>query len=248
MRRSLDPAEINAIFNDPEVFRWIKLPGLEKIDATDLVFELRNYFLIANGGCLAFIYQEPGVYEVHNNFLKEFRGRNALRESMAAIYWMFTHTDCMTLLTKVPEFNKGAEVMSRAVGGTKDFERKNTWPTDDGSVDVSYWSLKYEEWVKRTPSLMGVGREFHDSLEVQLARHGVTENHPDEDCHDLYVGACVETIRGGQPDKAVALYNRWAKFAGYETISLVSRDPIIIDISSAILLLEDKTFRIMKCR
>ena len=241
MRRSFDPVEVNAILNDPEVFKWIKLTE-EKIDATDLVFELRNHFLIAHGGVLAFIFQEPGVYEVHNNFLKEHRGRNAFKETFAAIKWMFTRTDCMILHTKVPAFNKAAGLLALAVGGVKDFVRCGVW---NGS-DVSYWSLKYADWLKKTPSLIESGRTFHKDLDVQLLDHGVTDNHPDEDCHDLYVGACIETIRY-QPEKAVTLYNRFARFAGYEPISLVSKDPLIIDIRSAILLVEDN-FRILKCR
>jgi hypothetical protein len=249
MRRTFDPVEVNAILNDPEVFKWIKLPGLEKIDATDLIFELRNYFLITNGGVIAFIYQEPGVYEAHNNFLKPFRGRNAFKESIEAVRWMFTHTDCMILHTKVPEFNKGAEIMARAVGGTCDFERKGTWPTDNGPVDVSYWSLKYEDWLKKTPSLMNAGREFHKHLDAERDRMGAPDDsHPDEDCHDLYVGACVETIKGGQPEKAVILYNRFARFSGYEPISLFSKEPLIVDIASSLLLVEDQSFRILKCR
>lgn len=243
MRRSFDPVEVNAILNDPEVFKWIKLTE-EKIDATDLVFELRNHFLIAQGGVLAFIFQEPGVYEVHNNFLKECRGRNAFKETLAALKWMFTRTDCMILQTKVPSFNKGAGLLARAVGGVKDFERKGAW---DGA-DVSYWTLKYEDWLKKTPQLMTDGALFHRLLDDERARLGAApDKHPDEDCHDLHVGACVETIRY-QPEKAVTLYNRWAKFAGYEPISLVSKDPLIIDIASAILLIENNTFRIMKCR
>jgi hypothetical protein len=162
---------------------------------------------------------------------------------------MFTHTDCMILQTRVPAFNKGAAVMARAVGGTLDFERKGAWATDSGPVDVSYWSLKYEDWLKKTPSLMDAGREFHKLLDAERERVGAPDDsHPDEDCHDLYVGACVEMIRGGQPEKAIILYNRWARFAGYEPVSIASRDPLIIDIKSAALLVEDGTFRMHKCR
>jgi hypothetical protein len=155
----------------------------------------------------------------------------------------------MILHTKVPEFNRAAEVMARAVGGVCDFERKDVWPTDEGAVDISYWSLKYEDWLKKTPSLMESGRAFHKHLDDERKRLGAPDDsHPDEDCHDLYVGACVETIKGGQPEKAVILYNRWARFAGYAPISLISKDPLIVDIASSTLLVENQTFRILKCR
>lgn len=249
IRRTFDPSEVNAILNDPEVFKWIKLPGIDKIDVSDLIFELRNYFLIANGGCLVFSQQEPGVYEVHTNFLSDHRGSNAIRQSLAAYRWMFTHTDCMILQTKVPAFNKAADMFCKIVGASKDFERKGTWPSEDGPMDMSYWSLKYEDWLRKTPSLMRSGREFHDRLDAERLRRGVTEkNHPDEDCHDLYVGACAEMIYGGHPEKAVTLYNRWARFSGYGLISMPSRNPLMIDIASSILLIEDRTFTVIKCQ
>jgi hypothetical protein len=249
IRRTFDPLEVNAILNDPEVFKWIKLPGIDKIDISEQILELRNHFLIVRGGCVVFSQQEPGVYEVHTNFLADYRGSNAIRQSLAAYRWMFTRTDCMILQTKVPASNRAAEMFCRVVGATRDFERKAVWPSDDGPVDISYWTLSYEDWIRKTPSLMKSGKEFHERFDQERARFGLTEeNHPDEDCHDRYVGACAEMIYGGQPEKAVALYNRWARFAGYGLISVLSRNPLIIDISSAALLIEDRNFTVIKCQ
>jgi hypothetical protein len=74
------------------------------------------------------------------------------------------------------------------------------------------------------------------------------ENHPQDDAHDRYVGACVETIYGGQPEKAVILYNRWARFAGYQPIALVSKSPLLIDIGTAILQVINESFQVVQCR
>ncbi len=249
IRRTFDPVEVNAILNDPEVFKWIKTPALKTVDISDLVLNFHNIFLMVQGGCIIFFHQEPGVYEVHTNFLADWRGSNAVRQSVAAYRWMFTRTDCMILQTKVPAFNKAAELFCRIVGATKDFERKAVWPTESGPVDMSYWTLKYEDWVRKAFSLMKVGKEFHDHLDIELARHGTKqESHPDEDCHDLHVGACVEMIYGGQPEKAVILYNRWARFAGYAPITIESLKPLMINIASAILHIEDRKFTVVKCQ
>lgn len=246
IRRTFNPVEVNEILNDPEVYKWIKIPSIKKLDIYDLIFDFRNVFLMAPGGCIIFFHQEPGIYEVHTNFLKDWRGSNAVRQSVAAYRWMFMQTDCMILQTKVPAFNKAAEMFCRIVGATKDFERKAIWPTENGPVDMSYWTLKYEDWIRKAFSLMKVGREFHDRLDVELAGTK-QESHPDEDCHDLHVGSCVEMIYSGQPEKAVVLYNRWAKFAGYAPISIVSLKPLMIDIASSILQIEDRKFTVIKC-
>ena len=250
IRRSYDAAEINVILNDPSVFDAIKLPGMTEFDVTPILADPNNVLLMAEGGGIIFGQFEPGIYSVHTSFLAEHRGRNAIRASLDAYRWMFTHTDCMILQTTVPAFNKAAEKICKIVGAIREFDRKSVWQTDTGPVDMSYWSMKYEDWLRQTPTLMESGRAFHRRLDEEMARHGVTEeNHPDEDCHDLYVGVCVETVYAGQPEKAIALYNRFAKFSGYAPIALVSKSPLLIDIGTAILQITNEQFKVIKaCR
>jgi hypothetical protein len=247
--RSFDAADINAVFNDPSVFPLISIPGIETIDAAPLVADQRNVLLMAQGGGILFCWQEPGIYEVHTAFLEAHRGKHAIRSSLAAYRWMFTHTDCMTLLTRVPAFNTAAAGMCKIVGATKEFERKGVWPTPDGKVDMSFWSLRYDDWVRKTPSLMKSGDRFHKRLVEEKLRLGKTEPlHADDECHDLHVGACAETMYGGKLEKAVILYNRWARFAGYGLISLVAHEPPIIDIGDAVLQITGDTFKALVCR
>ena len=250
IRRSFDAAEINSILNSPEVFEAIKLPGMKtEFDVSGVLSNPVNVLLMGDGGGIIFAQQEPGIYEVHTSFLAAHRGRNAIRASLDAYRWMFVHTDCMILQTKVPAFNKGAEKFCKIVGATREFDRKDVWLTDNGPVDMSYWSMKYEDWLRQTPTLMESGRAFHKRLDEEMARHGVTEeSHPDEDCHDLYVGVCAETIYAGQPEKAVVLYNRFARFSGYAPISLISKSPLLIDISSAVLQITNDSFKVIKCQ
>jgi hypothetical protein len=176
---------------------------------------------------------------------------HALAVSLAAYRWMFTHTDCMTLLTRVPAFNKAAAWFCAVVGATKEFERKAVWPTKDGKVDMSFWALRYDDWVRKTPELIESGKAFHVKLDSEFARHGVERNdaHEDDEAHDRYVGVCAETVYGGEPDKAIILYNRWANFAGYKMISKVARNPLILDIGDAVLqVLDGNTFKVLKAR
>lgn len=247
IHRSFDAGEINPILNSPEILPFIALPGMETLDVTELLKDPGNVLLMAEGGGIVFCHHDPGTYEVHTTFLPEHRGRNAIRASLEAYRWMFTRTDCMALLTRVPALNPAAEKFCKIVGATKEFERKAVWPTKDGPVDMSFWSLRYDDWVRKTPALIESGKQFHVRLLEEKARHGVSEEqHADEDCHDRYVGICAEMIYGGQPEKAVILYNRWSKFAGYAPISIVSLKPLMINIASAILHIEDRKFTVVK--
>lgn len=247
--RSFDAGEINQILNDPSVGPLLSVPGIETFDVTAIVADPCNVVLMADGGGVLFCWHEPGFYEVHTAFLKAARGRHAIQASLAAYRYMFTQTDCVTLWTRVPATNPAAERFCQIVGATKEFDRHAVWPTADGAVDMSFWSLRYDDWVRKTPSLMVSGRRFHERLMEERARHGHQEAlHVDEDCHDLHVGACAEMVYGGQLDKAVILYNRWAKFSGYGQIQLIARNPPMIDIGDALLQITGDTFKVIKCQ
>lgn len=231
------------------MFPLISLPGQESLDAAGLVADQRNVLLMVEGGGFILVWHEPAVYEIHSNFLKGYRGAYALQCCLAAVRWMFTHTDCMWLLTQVPKFNVAARRAAAFSGATLEFERNAAWPTNDGSVPVSYWSLRYDDWVRQTPGLADAGHWFHEHIEAEFVRHGVVRvAHPDEECHDRQAGACIEMIRGGQSEKAVILYNRWARFAGYHPIALVARDPLIIDIGDAVIQVTGDDFKALVCR
>lgn len=251
MHRSFDAEAANLIINDPEVFATIAKPGLERLDVTEFVRDPGNVLMMAEGGAILFAHDiEPGFYEVHTNFLPGFRGAHAIEASLAAYRWMFTHTDCMMIRTRVPAPNRPAAMAARAAGFVPRFVRAQVWPAADGPVDLRYYELAYADWVSRARGeLVAAGVAFHHRLDEERARHGVTApGHADDPAHDLYVGAAIETVYGGQPEKAVILYNRWARFAGYCQIALVARSPLIIDIGDAVLLIEDGTFKVVSCR
>ena len=231
------------------------MEGLETIDIAPLIADQRNVLLMADHGAVLCCWLAVGTYEVHTNFVKANRnysgpGTYVLNASRAAYRWMFTNTDCVTLLTRIPANNRAATMFSPLAGWTKEFERKACWPSvSDGVVDMTFCALRYDDWVRKTPELMFSGRKFHDRITEEFERHGKRdEQHADEDCHDLHVGACAEMIYGGQLEKGVILYNRWASFAGYGQIRLVSKTPAVIDIGNALIQITGDTFKVVVVR
>lgn len=231
------------------MFPLVAIPEVEAIDVTPFVQDPRNVLIMAGGGGALFIQDEPGIYEVHTSFLPGFRGAHAIAASHLAYRWMFTHTDCMSILTKVPAFNRAAAYAARKVGFEPRFERAKVWPAPSGDhVDLKHYEFSYQRWIDRDAAfLMEAGQQFHAHLDHERERHGFTgEQHPDEACHDLYVGACVEAVYGGQPEKAVILYNRWARFAGYGQIAMIAKNPLMIDIGTALLQIVERSFKAIK--
>jgi hypothetical protein len=251
-----DAAAINRILNDPAVYPLISVPGQQPFEVSALLADPRNVFLRANGGaiiCIPDLEPTSGIYEIHMNFLPDYRGRNAIEAAIDACGWMFTHTFCMTLVTRVPRFNRAADQAARAVGGRLWFERKAAWPTVEGdAADLKFYTLTLQDWATRYPAaLIAAGHAFHERLEHEYERHGFVHTpHPADDDHDAAVGLAAEMIYGGEPEKALILYNRWARLAGYGQASLISRNPLVIDLNEALLqvLPWDRTFKVIKIR
>jgi hypothetical protein len=55
-------------------------------------------------------------------------------------------------------------------------------------------------------------------------------------------------IRRGLIDKGIALYNRWARLAGYETIALIAVNPPVIDIRDALIAVKGEDMEVLLCR
>src|SRR6185312_3634705 len=134
--REMDGTKFGQVLNHPDVFPLISVPGDEAFDATHIADDPRNVLLMSEGGGIFFHQMEPGIYECHTSFLPRFRGRFALKVSRACRKWMFTHTDCMSIVTKVPAFNRAAALAVRMVGFRREFVCKNAWPTAGGKVDL----------------------------------------------------------------------------------------------------------------
>lgn len=228
----------------------IAAPGVEHIDISPLLLDARNVLLMTEGGGLFFNWLAPGMYELHNSFLPKYRGRWSFEAALEAARWMFTRSDCLAIVQRVPAISRVMRWSARALGATLEFERKAIWPAKDGLVDVGFWSLRYDDWLRQTPNIAKAGREFHARLDAELKRHGVARASADEECRDIAIGAMYETIRGGHAEKAVALYNGRALFGGFETASLIAKtDATIIEYAGAVIqFLEDGSLKVITCR
>lgn len=114
--RLTDPSIPNRIANIPEVARTL-CPGGEEMDFdfSDAVSHPQNVFLYDDGGCAAFIWCAPRIYECHLMFDPASRGRTALDASRRMRDFMMDgHAD---MLWGQPALaNKQARWLIRQVG------------------------------------------------------------------------------------------------------------------------------------
>jgi hypothetical protein len=241
MRLSRDASEFQRIANDPSVLPFIVQKGAGEIDLAAFFETPQNLGFLFHDCAFLVHCLEPGVYEVHSMALPHVRGRYVYEAATVAIRFMFFATDAMELLTRVVDGNLAATALTRKVRFAPEFTRAGTWLSEDGPKDVQFYAMRYPEWIKHQDWLMARGEEFHAML-------GDEVDHGPDPAHDLYVGAAFEMVLSGQPDKGCILYNRWARFAGYETVDIVSRDPLTIDIKSHVITLDGDRIGVKSCR
>ena len=248
--RTFDAAAVNAIVNHPAVLPYVSLPGQDSLDVTDIVADQRNIVLACDGGALIGIQLEPCVYEVHSQFIPSARGRKAEEAVRQAVHLMFQHGDAMELLTKVPTSNAPAQGLAVRSGFRLNFERDKVWQARGKTVGLRYYALRYPDYVQHYgDDLAECGEAFHAQLESGKARIGLAnDSHPPDNAHDVAVGAAFEMIRAGQVTKGVTLYNRWARFAGYEPVSIVSADPCVINIVDCLVRVTGGSFEVLPCQ
>lgn len=232
-----DKALIENIVNHPDVLRFAADDAAPGFDATPYLGP-PHIALIVEGGCFLGIWHGYGRVECHTNFLPTARGKTALLEARRAIDFMFLKTNCFGLVTRVPQNNPAADWFTRAMGFRLRFERDAAWVKDGVAFPVRFYELDLDDWIAQGHCVQA-GRDFHEKLQALLPdRHAHAEDH----IHDCYVGAAAEMIRNGQVEKAALFYNRWATWAGYSEISVVSTDPLKIDIKDCVLSVRNGDF------
>lgn len=224
VRRVFDAAPINRIVNHPAVRPH--LGGEGDIDVTGIVQNPNNVVLHSNGFAAIFLAIHPGLYDVHTQALPEARGEVVARASQACLHWLFSRTDAVEVLTKVPVENEAAAKLCAWNNFEHDYTIDHD-PTWGGMVDVLAVTL--QRWMARAPGLAERGAWFHREVDQACRRDGVERaEHPDDPLHDRYAGAACELALGGQMNKAALFYNRWAAMAGYRPIAPISATTMFI--------------------
>lgn len=255
-KRDFNAARINRVVNDPSVFPDISLPGQGPMDLTALVNDLRNIVLMCDEGGIVAHWREPGLYEIHTQFTEKYRGVSAVKTVREMVSWLFLQSPAMELQTQIPAVNQAAHSLVKAISGRLEFERDGVWQLADGQAcRMDYYTLRYNDWLYSAWAMGGLaarGEWFHARLDqAKVAFLQAPESHGHDAAHDVNVGATIEMIFAATTiDKAITLYNRFAKFAGYAEVRVISAQPLIIDIQDAIILVDvwQKDFEVLSVR
>lgn len=233
--RTRDAAFLNGVANHPGVRPH--LGGEGKIDLAPLIEDEANFALVTDKGGFLYVHLGGFVYEVHSMFLPD--AGSAIEAARGGLDYMFTRTECLEVMTKVPAPNLAALGLVRACGFDRRYVRRGAW--SDGQ-DFSVYGLTLDRWTQGSTTALAEGRAFHDLIEAALGH----ENHPDDEAHDHAAGAAALMFKAGKSTKAAWSYNKWALVAGYELICPLGDDRM--DIGNAIVGLRDGHLEVLECR
>ena len=254
LRRTFDAGEVNAVLNAPGVFEHLAIPQLERLDCAAILEHELNVALVCEGGAFLFFCHAPGIYDVCVAFLPGWRGAYAAMATQQARDFMFLETDCMALTMRVPVDNKAPRHLARRFGARLEFHRNDVWPIKgaggkDWLVGMSYFSIRYEDWVLSADGLIEAGRAFIDHLFGERKRLGALDQFHDQDLENpRFIGAFAKMAYAGQLDKAVILYNRFAVLALLPPIALVSRSPAMVEVGGTLIQIKDGSFKAILLR
>ena len=249
LRRVYDAAEINTIVNHPAVLRNVGGIGAE-LDLSGFVSDSANIAFVDDGAAALFNKLAPGLYEIHSMALPQRRGRHTAAVGDAAMHVMFTRTDAIEIITRVPVGkNLAALSAARRAGFRHEFTTPHGWITPSGSEPVHWLRLDIVSWMSRAPGLVERGAWFHEAVEAACERAGVTrEHHPEDETHNRYAGAACEMVLAGRADKGLHFLNRFNAMTRAKPVVVMTVDPFVIHIGDLALAIDTKSAHIEICK
>lgn len=229
---------LESIMMHPEVRKWNACNGTPPFNPARYTAHPKSFAVLVDGGCFLAAALEKEAYAVHTNLLPTCRGRKAVEVGAEALNFAFLETDATQLVSMVPDNNPQARWFALRMGFRETFRREGVWRVDGRAYGMQFFRMDIDDWVL-LGGLAHVGQAFHAELHAQAPW---LDEHPEDPVHDAYVGACSAMISLGKIDKSLTLYNRWARAAGYAPFTVISRDPLRLDIASCVLRIDDNNF------
>jgi len=240
IRRATDAEFLNRVLNHPEIRPWIADPSQGTLDMSAAVANPANVCLTGTHGVLFFFKYFDGYYEVHSQVLPEGRGEWAKEFAEQCVRFMFSATDCVEILTRVPQGHVAAAALTRAMGFRPQFVTPPECRFLGAMVRCSIHALSLADWVLRAPGLAERGAEFHNWMNARIPGKA----HGRDDDHNRMVGAALDMAMSGQVAKGVLWYNRYAFAARHKPVALINLDPVQIRFDAGVLTIENGEMRL----
>jgi hypothetical protein len=243
--RTFDAAAFNAIAKHPTVLPWLGFPQDVLVpDLRAVIEDARNFAFLTSDQCGGYflVARGMGLYEAHSLALPQARGKAMLNLMRGGFRFMFCETDALEIVTRIPEPNKAADSWAKISGFSPLLTQKAAFPLMGERVDVELRTLHYADWVVRDRHNAALGELFH----AKLSQAGAHADHADDPIHDAWVGATLSGAIAGNLRKAVELYNRYSGLMGYAPVQVVSVNPPLLNVGTALVQLSEGALDVVK--
>ncbi len=232
LAQTKDAAFFNRVLNHPAVRPDVADLGEGALDVSALVAQNSTTLLTGeHGGCILFRYYQ-GCHEVHTAVLPSGRGKWALELAKTVLHHMFTATDCVEVITRIPQGHIAAKALAEAVGFRHHFTTPPECLFRGERVPCHIYMLTLQDWAMAAPGLEERGAQFHAWLNRQVSEG---TPHADDPAHNRVVGVALDMLTAGNVSKAIVWYNRWSIAARHTLVSLVGENPPQIRFDAGIL-------------
>jgi hypothetical protein len=137
----------NAIMNHPTVRPWMISANDDVLDVRQMAHDPRTVLMLGEPayGCFACYQVLNGVYEVHAAVLPDGRGEWCLDFGHSAIRHMFVTTDCIEIITRIPQGHIGTLALARRTGFVERWSRPHC-RFRGKDVPYSVYSVTMIDW------------------------------------------------------------------------------------------------------
>ncbi len=148
-----DLERVHGIVRHPDVYPELcddGCPPAELADFGPLLANGASYFLMPGEGILFMgLMVNHATWEVHTAVVPERRGKWAVEGARDAANWMFEHTPCRKLITRVPSFNRKALAFALMVGMKREGVDRKSFLKSGTLYDQEFLGIVKEEWICR---------------------------------------------------------------------------------------------------
>lgn len=234
IERHFDAEALNRTVNDPSVYPWVRGGATGRLDLGVVATNPANLLLVGEHGSMLFTPMAPGLWELHTQVVRAGRGAWAVGLATACLEWLFTRTDAVEVLTRVPKGNVAALAGARILGMQHAWTAERGWVLRDVPVPAGIWSLPVQAW------LAGPFAEALDSDAqrfVDVASAGSDRDTLADAIRPL--GFLLACVRGRQVAKGCVMLNRWAAIAGFAPAFVADAEPLVLNVGGVPLRFSD---------
>lgn len=242
MRRTMDATALNAIANHPDVRLW--LGGDGPVDFGPQMRDASNIAVVGDVGGFLAVWLSEGRYEIHSVFLPN-HGTAAVTLMREGLDYLFSVTEAIELVTRVPVTNAAAAGLARLGGFQVRYRTQMPW-SGGTVIDADVCALSVERWASQSRAAWVAGMAAHDAFAA--ARPDLVHQ-DDDDTHLQMAGAAWLLVRGGQVLKAAQVYGEYAAMSGHPPFRVLRTTPPILDLGSDLVVeVRANDFEVLTCQ